>query len=156
MSDPIWIDPNGSEYRSMHPVPAHWVRYIPHDESADEIARLRAEVERLSGQVHSQEGFIRAYPDAVSGRRWEEVARLLSGKCRDLEKKAASANAALSDERRHVDALAEALEKTRDALSSICHSEFDGVWDQGDFDWETRIADVALAQHRARRQGDAG
>lgn len=57
--------------------------------------------------AHDDERFLRAYPAAVSAGRWEEVARLLSGKCRALEKKAAASNKAN-------EALVAALEAARE------------------------------------------
>ncbi|MDF3904712.1 hypothetical protein [Paracoccus sp. AS002] len=59
---PIWIDPIGNQYRDMHPVSTHWVRYVPHSEAAAEIARLRAEVERLTAALADE----RAHADALA------------------------------------------------------------------------------------------
>lgn len=49
--------------------------------------------------------------------------------------------------------LAEALRITRQKLSSISHSEFDGVWSDADFDEETKEADGALAEYEASKAG---
>lgn len=76
-------------------------------EAAAELARLRAEVERLRG---------------VLRKRTEEADR---------------AEAALSDERAHADAMEGALTKAGEALSSVCPGE----------------VGEALQQHRDRRQG---
>lgn len=116
---PIWIDPIGSEYRTIHPVPAHWVRYVPHDPAADELARLRAEVERLTKE--------RDEADRIATLRGNHIEFRLLPQMMDLE-------SALSDERRHADALAETLANVE--YMSRSHA-----------------ADDLLAQHRARRQG---
>ncbi len=84
------------------------------EELRDELASLRAEAERLRG---------------VLRKRTEEADR--------ADERADKAEAALSDERAHADAMAEALTTAGEALSSVCLGE----------------VGEALQQHRARRQG---
>ncbi len=90
---------------------------------ADEIARLRAEVERLKNDL-----------------AFAHASRL-------------SAEDALAEERAHADALAEALAASTDELMSYAHSEYDGVWSDEDFDTIEAPYLTKLLQHRARRQG---
>jgi hypothetical protein len=66
--------------------------------------------------AHDDERFLRAYPAAVSAGRWEEVARLLSGKCRALEKKAAASNKAN-------EALVAALEAVQKGVPDVLRRE---------------------------------
>lgn len=89
---------------------------------------------------HDDERFLRAYPAAVKEGRWEEVARLLSGKCRQLERKAAAANNA-------VGALVSALKDLRDVYA-------DG-YDNGlpDGDPLLNAADAALALSKGENNG---
>lgn len=117
---PIWIDPIGSEYRAIHPVPAHWVRYVPHDPAAAELSRLRAEVERLNKERDQWRN------DCLDANQSELM----------LRKRAEKAEAALAAERRHADALAELV---ADQIET--ENEFWTVWDEH--------AAQAMQQHRA-------
>lgn len=61
-----------------------------------------------------------------------------------------SKSADLPDPRDEVIArLVKALEVTRETAHSMAHSEFDGVWDQSDFDSYTPEADAALVAAKA-------
>lgn len=66
----------------------------------DAFCTILASHAALTEALHQEEKFIRQYPADVEAGRWEAVARLLSGKCRDLERKAKAtneANAALTE-----------------------------------------------------------
>lgn len=47
--------------------------------------------------------------------------------------------------------LAEALRITRRKLSSLAHSEFEGVWSEDDFLDEVKEADAAIAEYEASK-----
>jgi len=103
-------------------------------EAADEITRLRAEVERLRGQAKINNKMV--------NKTANDVVRYKS--------RAERAEAALSDERAHADVLAEAVEMFAT----------DRNWQQGGpFDpcspsfTGTSMASAVAKQHHARRQG---
>lgn len=70
-----------------------------------------AVIEGLMAEIHSEEKFLRAYPNAVSCGRWESVARLLSGQLREMDKRAKAANTRADATTRRVEALERALER---------------------------------------------
>lgn len=101
-------------------------------EAADELARLRAEVERLQAHSYRLERWLRS-------NMQEKTANLA---------RAVRAEAALSDERAHADAL---MDDVRQRLSYDAETFHDqGAWDRED-------ACLAIMKridlHRARRQG---
>ena len=89
-------------------------------EAADELARLRAEVDRLTAERDQWRN------DCLDANQSELM----------LRKRAELAEAALSDERRHADALADTL-YSMDGLQKI----------------DCEMRDSAVQRHRARRQG---
>lgn len=92
------------------------------EELCDELARLRAEVDRMTAE--------RDESDRIATLRGNHIEFRLLPQMMDLE-------SALADERRHADALAEALGKC-----------MIGPGGQAAY-----AASMALAQHNARRQG---
>lgn len=90
--------------------------------AAAELSRLRAEVDRLTAE--------RDEADRIATLRGNHIEFRLLPQMMDLE-------SALADERRHADALAEALGKCMIGLGGQA----------------AYAASMALAQHRARRQG---
>lgn len=97
------------------------VQHAVCDEAADELARLHTQLGLQKAMVQDERR-LRIRREAKLARLRAEVERL---------------TAALADERAHADALAEALTKAGEALSSVCPGE----------------VGEALQQHRARRQG---
>lgn len=105
------------------------------DKSADELARLRAEVERLQAQSYRLERWLRSNMQ----KKTANLAR------------AVRAEAALSDERAHADAMEGALIQ----IDGHCQNEGYGnpIVDNRIVDRCEETAREALAHHRARRQG---
>lgn len=112
---------------------------------ADQHDGLRAEVERLTDVRYRLAYAIcggEDFPgllDVTSVEALVKIAREAAGLHMETIDRAMRAEAALSDERAHADALAEAL--TRIAYQNIHRDAF------------PRVAWEALSRHRARRQG---
>ncbi|WP_062560382.1 hypothetical protein [Paracoccus aminovorans] len=114
-----------------------------------ELSRLRAEVERLTSERDTAKKYMAAYAecDRIGTEAYRNLADQHDGLRAEMERltgalegalaDSARLTLALADERRHADALAEALTKAGEALISVCPGEVGG----------------ALQQHRARRQG---
>lgn len=112
------------------------------DEAADELARLRAEVERLTKE---RDGFQAALKDEI--REHHDTLRISD-----------QAEAALSAERQHADALAETLHDTIKAYSEpdsilCCNGHMCGCRGSTVRDMADHYATEILEAHRARRQG---
>ncbi|WP_449043708.1 hypothetical protein [Paracoccus versutus] len=116
------------------------------DEAADEIAHLRAEVERLKadGQRIMTEAMKMLNEGATDYNR--KTSAMIGRHVQQMEE----LRAALSDERRHADALAEAVEAL-DSHAVAIHDADGKCYSVRGRDY-ARLYD-ALAQHRARRQG---
>ncbi|GLK63602.1 hypothetical protein [Paracoccus kondratievae] len=109
-------------------------------EAADELARLRAEVERLRGQAEINNKMVK--------KTANDVVR--------YKTRAERAEAALSDERAHADAMAGALAEATDDLDAWVSHRDDLIRSGYDVDYSAAVSKrggEALAQHRARRQG---
>lgn len=111
------------------------------DEAADELSRLRADVERLtaslSAEVTESEKLRSIIKQQAETIEYERALNAAEFEVLDspFKQRAEEAEAALADERRHADALAEALDSAKQ------HIGFN-------------VAMLnALESHRARRQG---
>lgn len=125
------------------------VQHVICDEAVAELSRLRAEVERLTSERDTAKKYMAAYAecDRIGTEAYRNLADQHDGLRAEMERltgalegalaDSARLTLALADERRHADALAEALTKAGEALISVCPGEVGG----------------ALQQHRARRQG---
>ena len=112
------------------------------DPPPDELARLRAEVERLRGQAEINNKMVK--------KTANDVVR--------YKTRAERAEAALSDERAHADALARALHGIMGAYSEpdrriCCNGHMCGCRGSTVREMEDHYAAEALEAHRARRQG---
>ena len=136
-------------------------------EAADELARLRAEVERLTaalstvqraartlhaaGQEITRNAVAAAMSDAAALREVDRTEYTAAANL-DSERQANAmltealerAEAALSDEQAHADALAEALDRAAGYVEGPMADRIGPM---------VRQCRAALAQHRARRQG---